>query len=434
MPVPDMLVLPCCRAVKRLHLPLTWCFYQEGRRRTSVARRSKSIGRDSMKTLHIVSYEKFLSHIIEASEEANQGQNRYIVCGAKGNMAYTPPTGVLYRAVPHAFKLDAAARADIEWCDALFLHPLNRRTSVALTALRPQSVAVWCGMGGDYYKYWEKFRNHLYLPQTAKIMRELRARDGIAGQIENWLPTGMTSRLRLMNDPVCKIVDRVDFFCVHEKDVALEYLPRFQGEILDEFGYYTYEAALSMGAPPVEGTDILIGNSADPTNNHVDIFEHLRHVDLNGRRIVLPLSYGSTDYADAVARRARSIFGDEGVTVLRDWLSIVEYNHVLSRCGTVIMNHCRGQAMGNICSMIIRGAHVHLRPENPYSAFLRDLDVAFSHIGQSSLTASINAPLSKAQKASNARVLTEYWKKSSVQKRCTSLFKRIEKEVGLRTV
>ena len=387
-----------------------------------------------MKTLHIVSYEKFLSHIIEASEEANRGQNRYIVCGAKGNMAYAPPTGVLYRAVPHAFKLDAAARADIEWCDALFLHPLNRRTSAALAALRPQSVAVWCGMGADYYKYWEKFRNHLYLPQTTKIMRALRARDGIVGQIENWLPTGIKSRLRLMNDPICKIANRIDFFCVHEKDVALEYLPDFQGEKLDEFGYYTYEAALSMGAPPIEGNDILIGNSADPTNNHVDIFEQLRHVDLTGRRIVLPLSYGSTDYADAVARHARSIFGDESVTVLRDWLSIVEYNHVLSRCGTVIMNHCRGQAMGNICSMIIRGAHVHLRPENPYAAFLSELGVAFSYVGQNGLPASINAPLSQAQKADNARVLIAHWTKDAVQHRCTSLFKAIETEVALRAV
>lgn len=387
---------------------------------------SNQICKDAMKTLQIVTYEKFLPHIIDITEAANPGNNRYISCSAKGNLGYSLPQSIVCRSMPHAFQLDKAARADIEWCDALFLHPLNRKTSAAVTALRPESVAVWCGMGGDYYDYSSEFCKQLHLSHTDKAIQRLRPKAGSSGKITGWLAENTGTSLRKFRDQVRKVASDIDFFCVLEKDIRLDFLPDFRAENLGEFSYYTYENSFSPGSEPVEGDDILIGNSAHSTNNHFDIFEQLRNVDLGARQIVLPLSYGPADYADEIERYAKSVFGDDHVISLRKWMPISEYNKVLTRCGTVIMNHNRGQAMGNICSMVMRGARVYLRPKNPYAEFLESLGVAFGYIGEGNLDASILEKLTPAEKSSNKQIMIDHWNRAAVVNRTEALFQKVD--------
>ena len=37
--------------------------------------------------------------------------------------------------------------------------------------------------------------------------------------------------------------------------------------------------------------NILIGNSADPSNNHIDIFEKIKNFNFKNKKIIVPLSY-----------------------------------------------------------------------------------------------------------------------------------------------
>ena len=57
-------------------------------------------------------------------------------------------------------------REHLEWCEALFLHPLLKRTAVAVKAVKPETVVVWCGMGVDFYNYAPHFRGKFLLPLT----------------------------------------------------------------------------------------------------------------------------------------------------------------------------------------------------------------------------------------------------------------------------
>ena len=63
-----------------------------------------------------------------------------------------------------------------------------------------------------------------------------------------------------------------------------------------------------MGRPT--GTDILLGNSAAMANNHLEALEQLSLVDLSGRRVLVPLTYGSAAYRTAVVERGRQLLGD----------------------------------------------------------------------------------------------------------------------------
>ena len=59
------------------------------------------------------------------------------------------------------------------------------------------------------------------------------------------------------------------------------------------------------------GIIFLIGNSGDPTNNHLDVFDFLKKHDIGNRNIYVPLSYGGS-------KRYREVVKDVGVRTF--WL------------------------------------------------------------------------------------------------------------------
>ena len=115
--------------------------------------------------------------------------------------------------------------------------------------------------------------------------------------------------------------------------------------------------------------------------------------------------------------------------MLRDWFPVSDYNRMLSRSGTVFMNHVRGQAMGNISSMLLRGAKVYLRAENPYTKFFESLGVSFGRIGDAPFDASVFAPLSVEEKVHNASILRDYWGWPAVTERTAALFETVSEKV-----
>ncbi len=396
----------------------------------------RPLGECRMRALHVVSYEKFLPHIVEVAEAANPGKNRFVVLGATGKIPYQFTASVPCTSPKGPLWLDDV-REHLQWCEALFLHPLNARSARAVEAAKPSTVVVWCGMGEDFYRYAPHFRDRLLLAQTRRAKRRTLFRRIFRKLRTSTLTAHLHRPARLLpgTDPVRRVAPRVNFFCSREQGLDLDRtLPGFRALQLGNFGYYTLERSLSVGADPVDGPDLLIGNSAFWSNNHFDVFEQLRRLDLDGRRIVLPLSYGEKHYADAVERRAARLFGRDRIVVLRDWIPIAEYNRTLSRCGFVFMNHARGQAMGNVSSMLLRGAKVYLRAENPYAGFYESLGVSFGRIGDAPFDSSVFAPLSAEEKARNASILRDYWGWPAVTERAAALFATVSDEVSRRNL
>jgi len=111
--------------------------------------------------------------------------------------------------------------------------------------------------------------------------------------------------------------------------------------------------------------DIQVGNSATPANNHVDVFRRLSEEDLTGRRVLVPLSYGSDDYRAFVIRRGQEILGDHFSPIV-DFMPLDEYMNLFDRCGIVILNHYRQQAVGNSIAALWAGRSLYLGPSTVY--------------------------------------------------------------------
>ncbi len=107
-------------------------------------------------------------------------------------------------------------------------------------------------------------------------------------------------------------------------------------------------------------TNILVGNSATDTNQHLEVFEELSKYKPNSIKIYCPLSYGSEDYRDVVIQRGRELFGDAFVPVT-EYVAFEEYVKLLAKMDIGIFNNDRQQGMGNIGILMKLGKKVYMR-------------------------------------------------------------------------
>jgi dTDP-N-acetylfucosamine:lipid II N-acetylfucosaminyltransferase len=121
-----------------------------------------------------------------------------------------------------------------------------------------------------------------------------------------------------------------------------------------------------------EDFNILIGNSADSSNNHAEIIHKIKKLNKSNIKIVAPLSYGEKDYANKVAELGASEFGG-GFTALMNFMSSEEYSKILANIDVAIFNHRRQQGMGNIISLLGMGKTVAIRSDISTWQYLKNI-------------------------------------------------------------
>jgi hypothetical protein len=178
-----------------------------------------------------------------------------------------------------------------------------------------------------------------------------------------------------------------------------------------ELPLFTTEDVFERGAAAMEGADVLVGNSATASNNHLEAFELLRGRVPHGR-VIAPLSYGDAGYGREVAAAGARLFG-ERFDALTQWMPLDAYNQRIGRCGFVLMNHRRQQAVGNIGAALYKGATLYLRSENPLWAFYRDLGIHVRSVDELASGGPL-VPISEARRAENRVRIGAYYARARV--------------------
>lgn len=107
---------------------------------------------------------------------------------------------------------------------------------------------------------------------------------------------------------------------------------------------------------------VLVGNSATESNQHSEAFRILEKFKSENIRIICPLSYGDTLYAETVVKLGTSIFEDKFLA-LTNYMDREAYYHVLSEVDVAIFNNNRQQAMANISVTLGLGCKVYIRSD-----------------------------------------------------------------------
>lgn len=140
------------------------------------------------------------------------------------------------------------------------------------------------------------------------------------------------------------------------QEVRYSYFPF---EIFSEFNNHTFH----------RGNNILIGNSADMKNNHLDILPYLKNASPFCSNFILPLSYCEENkYKKIVTQEYSNALG-KNLVVIKDFLPIDEYVEILHGCKAGIFFHERQQGMGTIMMLLVMGCKV----------FLSETSVVYKH-------------------------------------------------------
>lgn len=249
----------------------------------------------------------------------------------------------------------------IRSADAIVFHCFSSTGAIVSLLAKKKTKILWIGWGADYYSLFEQKGYQLYGPLTQKLKKRcISLKDPfvlkLKKRIYKYLDNKAINRISIFS-PV--IYEDYELYMSYFPNSRMEYFPWNYGISVEKNDYEV------MG---IQGKNILIGNSASYTNNHLEIFEILRNIKLEGRQLIVPLSYGDETYRDEIVKIGYELFGD-AFHPLIDFMPYEEYQRVLQTCSVAIMNHYRQQASGNISYMISLGAKVFLSDRNPYYRF-----------------------------------------------------------------
>ena len=165
---------------------------------------------------------------------------------------------------------------------------------------------------------------------------------------------------------------------------------------------------------PHDGIHILLGNSATPTNNHLDALEKLRPFAHENIKIYCPLSYGDASYGDFVERTGIAIFGTRFIA-LRDFMPFDKYLEFLSDIDIAIFNHNRQQGIGNITTLLGLGKTVYMNRMVTSFRTFQHLGIEIGDIENFSVSHKYNSK--------NAAKVTEYFSLNRLKEQWHAIFK-----------
>ncbi|CAM3987676.1 MULTISPECIES: TDP-N-acetylfucosamine:lipid II N-acetylfucosaminyltransferase [Flavobacterium] len=341
------------------------------------------------KIIHIFNDDKFIDPAITLFEAVIPNVSEYFILKSKKD-AFQFITSPLVKRLDFEDEVEMAQfykTIDSNTNRVLFLHALDKIKQEIVLNTSSEIIKVWFIWGFDLYSNWKLLRKNIYESKTKKylqIKRSLKEKiifndlsffvfknktffkkilpSKVITILENRFATPYYKAIHLIDVVVPVIPD--EFLLVKNIGIHPKFAPFTYGCIEDLLKEKINESVL--GRP-----NILIGNSADPSNNHLEIFIKLSKLDLGERKIYVPLSYsGNAAYKEFVLEQGKIILGNNFVPLL-DFMTLAAYNEILLSCGTLIFNHVRQQGVGNIISMGYLGAKLFLNKKSPVYSFYK---------------------------------------------------------------
>lgn len=378
---------------------------------------------------------KTLRHIVDVMETVHSGRNEFM---AMPGAADTHSDGFEHPALRicdtlEQFEVRASAAA--KRADAIILHSLASPMVAPVLARSSHTPVLWSVWGADLMNAVPLLQASQFLPRTAALRRDTRAARR-ADVPQASAATRLTSALiyrsvgpdyravakrltgRVLAAPwVRQIAQEIDYYASVEPVPELaRAAPGFAADWTPVFKYYVVEPPKEL----VSGVDIMIGNRATWSCNHLEALEAVRRSgDIQGR-IVLPLNYGDAEYGKMIEHRARALFGNR-VLALREWMDFESYSKIVRKCGTLVLNQRRGQALGTSSLALAQGARVFFRSENTHYRFFKGLGAAVFAIDNRADKALLGAPLEAELQAQNRRVIAGNWSRAANLERASSI-------------
>lgn len=290
---------------------------------------------DKLKNLHLIPNEKFTEPYIEfVNNNFEPREHLFLVIG-KGMDAKIASRNNVQK-VNKTFKSLWLVIKGMYKCEKMFLHGLFFNQIVFMLFMQPWLLkkSNWAIWGGDLYWYQDRPRSVKY--NLIELVREyvIRNMGGLITQI------------------------RGDY------DLAKLWYGA-KGKYYSSFMYPSnlfHEYDLTKIEKESNTIYIQVGNSADPSNNHLEVFLKLEKYKEANIKIICPLSYGPFEYREKVIKEGNQFFGDKFYPII-DFMPFERYLEILAKIDIAIFGHKRQQAIGNITTLLGLGKKVYIRDD-----------------------------------------------------------------------
>lgn len=270
--------------------------------------------------------------------------------------------------------------------DKIILHSLFDIRIIQILFFSPWLLkkCYWVMWGGDLYSYQLGKRN------------------------KSWYKNEVFRR------PVIKNMGHLVTYIQGDVDLARKWYGA-KGEYHECLMYVsnTYKA-LKVSNTQSGTINIQLGNSADPSNNHIEILGKLLPFKDKNIRIYAPLSYGDKAHAKEIVSKGKELFGDKFIA-LTDFMSLEQYLKFLCSIDIAIFNHKRQQAMGNTITLLGLGKTVFICSDTTQWQLFKDKNI---EVYDSMKLESLN----KKEHLGNIKKVKNYFSRETLIKQYSEIF------------
>lgn len=305
-----------------------------------------------MTTLHVALLEKFIPPVIELINEniTDKGQE-FFIYGNKDRFPFREQDNVYY-SKNESSKFSTGLLRYLRLCikmhgkEKVILHGLFDPWLVLLLVLTPWRLkrCYWIIWGGDLYRNENRRRKKIEIFRRFVIKR--------IGFLVTYTPGDVQ-------------LAREWYSARGEHIVCFNYTSNiFDGKPIE-----------SSSKNDINHLTIQVGNSGDPSNRHLDIFDKiLKELKPGTYNLYIPLAYGDKSYIEDIKARAKLKFGDSAL-VQTEMLAIEEYKRIQSDIDIAIFAHRRQQAFGNIVNLLGMGKTVYIDNKSTLNQVLKDREI-----------------------------------------------------------
>ncbi len=317
--------------------------------------------------LHISHDNVFMDYIIPIAREVDPGNNRFLIFPHDNSekARHVKSSEISFA----KYDSDDFHRAigKLSQYRNIFIHWLEGFTASFAVKIPEGVNVIWCFWGGDGLEI-PALRESVYQEKSLEYFRKnSRIKIRSVGALKKFYWKKLQEKVQL------NAMQRVNYFAHYLKEdfEKVSKAANMHATFID-FHY----AAVEDIVPADEefqfgGSDILLGNSDTLSNNHFEAIDKISSIDLHEVKIICPLSYERGKYAKDIAAYGKQKLGDSFIPLM-DFLPKNEYDKILSRINSAVMNHNRSQALGNITSLLWKGARLYMSGKNALYHFLRN--------------------------------------------------------------
>lgn len=362
--------------------------------------------------LHIVHDDIVVPRMISQFEEVAPGNNIYICVGDTNNKSDLRFLG----GNEHVIMSNSKQVTNIPWknIDKICFHYITSKKITYYRKLQfkyglKKTKKIWFFWGADIYHILGRKGFSLYSEDNSYALMQ-RARATNTSFKDYFKQCFQKLRSKLSDDYICYFLDKNIDYVVCNSDDEYKLFRKYVrfSNCKERLNYHYYPIEDTLGSlidARTHGTSIILGNSADPSNNHEHILSLINGVSRIDRNIYVPLNYsGNDDYVKIIKEKCARI---PNTIVLNKFLPLEEYHNLLADCSTFIYAHYRAEAWGNILVALFLGGKVYVSEKSIIPAYLKSM--GFKYFITEDLNNSFFIELSQEERDNNRRIAMKFF-------------------------